>query len=240
MKHKPYLKFTPRQKEFYSLLNQKTFTLGVGPSGTGKTLVSLFYAWEQVDLGARDEILYCKPDTILRGGLRRRGTLPGTQTEKDEPLLAPVMDNLNVFLIPSKVQDLLYRNKLQFVYPEDIRGRSLNNCTLILDEAQNVPPETVLAFLTRVGKNSSAIILGDERQVDNPYTVVNNGLLDAARRLKGLDSTGIVTFGLKDIVRNPAIADIVSRYDDYVPMSDIKPQSNGHHPHPTIPQYSTP
>lgn len=240
MKNRPNLKFTPRQKNFYSLLRQKTFTIGVGPSGVGKTLISLFYAWEQLDMGERDEILYCKPDTHLRGGLRNRGTLPGTQHEKDEPLLAPVLDNFKTFLIPSKVQDLLYRNKLQFVYPADIRGRSLNHCTLILDEAQNVPPETVLAFLTRVGKNSSAIILGDDRQVDNPHTVVNNGLLDAKRRLRGLDSTGIVEFGLADIVRNPAIADVVSRYDDYVPISDTNPQTNGHHPNPTIPQYSIP
>ena len=232
MKNRPNLKFTPKQKDFYSLLRQKTFTIGVGPSGVGKTLISLFYAWEQLDMGERDEILYCKPDTYLRGGLRRRGTLPGTQQEKDEPLLAPVLDNLRAFLIPSKIQDMLYRNKLQFVYPEDIRGRSLNNSTLIVDECQNLPPEMVLAFLTRVGKNSSVILLGDPEQIDNPHTTAHNGLTDATHRLQGLEEVGITRFGLEDIVRNNAIAKVIERYRDLT--RDLPNFSNNGHHEPEI------
>ena len=228
MKSGSKLKFTAKQREYYNILKNKAVTIAIGPSGVGKSLLALYFAYEMLDMGYRDTIYYSKPDTQQRNGLINRGTLPGSAEEKDEPLLAPALDNLGVFLIPSKVQDLLHRKRLSFVYLSDIRGRSLNHSTLIVDEAQNLPPEAVLAFMTRIGKNSSVIILGDDRQRDNPYTVVNNGLTDAAHRLVGLDSVGIVRFKLSDIVRSPYLAEIIARYDNYIPVREPNFSTNGH------------
>lgn len=205
---------TWRQEEFWNLLSKNTVTIAAGHAGTGKTLIALHYGLVGVSEGNFDKIYYVRSDVgveLQRG----RGSLPGEMSEKMAPLVAPIYDNLPCIMRSQGAAEYLLSKKIiEPILLEDIRGRSLNNSFVIVDEAQNFLSTHCKTALSRVGKDSKICLIGDTRQADLDAFRRDNGLLDAIHRLKNLEQVGIIQFQKEDIVRNSVIAHILERYED--------------------------
>ena len=203
-----------RQEEMWKTIDTNTITIAHGSAGTGKTLVALWKGLTGVKEGRYDRVYYVRSDVGVEFQ-RGRGALPGDFSEKVRPLLGPVLDNLNVMYRSAGAADYIINKQIiEPILLEDIRGRSLNNAFVVLDEAQNLLPAHVKTCLTRLGSGSKMCMIGDTRQVDLDVFDRNNGLLDATYRLKDLREVGIVRFEKEDIVRNSVIAEVLDRYDD--------------------------
>ena len=205
---------TDRQNDLWDCISRNIVSIAVGPAGTGKTLVSLWWGLTHVSQGLYERVYYIRSD-VGCAHQRGRGALPGTMEEKMAPLVMPVYDNLSVMMRSPGAADYLLNKKI--VYPlllEDVRGRSLNEAIIIFDEAQNATPDQCKTVLSRVGEDSKVIITGDTRQIDLEVFTRHNGLLDAYQRLSGLDNVGRIQFNHEDIVRNSVIGKILQRYDD--------------------------
>lgn len=185
-------------------------TIAKGAAGVGKSLIAISEAVWMVEKGLMSKVLYSKP-IVDFAEQKSLGFLPGDLNEKTLPLLFPVLDNLETFCTPGKARYLLDKKVIEFQPLEFIRGRSLKETVIILDEAQNCSPHAVLSVISRIDKTSRVIILGDPKQVDFKLPV--NGLNDAFFRLKNLDNVGLIEFSPKDILRNPFLSHIISRYD---------------------------
>lgn len=205
---------TWKQEEFWNTLKKNTVTLAHGAAGTGKTLIALHYGLYGVAEGLFDKVYYVRSDVgveLQRG----RGALPGDLSEKIAPLVAPIFDNLPCIMRSQGAAEYLLNKKIiEPTLLEDIRGRSLNNAFIIVDESQNFLPSHCKTVLTRVGKDSKICLIGDTKQTDLEVFRRENGLLDAVHRLKNLQEVGIVHFEKSDIVRNSIISHILDRYDD--------------------------
>jgi phosphate starvation-inducible PhoH-like protein len=205
---------TWKQEEFWNTLKKNTVTLASGAAGTGKTLIALHYGLYGVAEGVFDKVYYVRSDVgveLQRG----RGALPGDMSEKIAPLVAPLFDNLPCIMRSQGAAEYLLNKKIiEPTLLEDIRGRSLNNAFIIVDESQNFLPSHCKTVLTRVGKDSKICLIGDTKQTDLEVFRRENGLLDAIQRLKNLSEVGIVHFEKEDIVRNSIISHILDRYDD--------------------------
>lgn len=199
------------QKDYQQSLHNNIVTLALGPAGTGKTLLAINYAVAGLSNKLYEKIIYIRPDVAVENQ-RGRGALPGELKDKSLPLLAPVLDNLKIFCQDGLKNYLLEKSCIEYVYLEDVRGRSFNNVFVILDEAQNTTVEQFKTVLTRIGSGSTLAIMGDTSQVDVSQLRLNNGLLDASLRLKGLKDVGIIQFTIDDIVRSPLLKDILRRY----------------------------
>jgi phosphate starvation-inducible protein PhoH and related proteins len=179
-----------------------------GPAGVGKTFLITYAAVCLLKRGAIDGVYVVRPHVKLNK-LCGIGFLPGTAKEKLSPLLGAIQDSLNAFCTKGYAQYLLGKDKIQAIDPEMLRGRSFPRSLLLLDEAQNAPPEFVKMFLTRMGEGSLAVVSGDSSQCDVPGT---NGLRDAFDRLQDLSGVAPVRFHQDEVVRNGIITDIVERY----------------------------
>jgi phosphate starvation-inducible PhoH-like protein len=205
---------THRQEEFHRLIKNHTVTIAHGSAGTGKTLLALWTGLSLVAKGEFDKVVYVRSDVGVEFQ-RGRGALPGDMSEKIAPLLGPVMDNIPVCCRSNGAANyLLERGIVEPLLLEDIRGRSLNNSFIIVDEVQNFLPNHVKTCLTRVGSESKMVLIGDTKQADLDVFRRENGLVDAIYRLRHLQDVGILEFHKEDVVRNSVIAHILDRYDD--------------------------
>jgi phosphate starvation-inducible PhoH-like protein len=205
---------TWRQEEFWNLMKKNTVTIAAGKAGTGKTLIALHFGLVGVANGDFEKVYYVRSDVgveLQRG----RGALPGEMSDKMAPLVAPIYDNLPCIMRSQGAAEyLLSKGIIKPILLEDIRGRSLNNAFIIVDEGQNFLKSHVITALTRVGKDSKICLIGDTKQADLEQFRRDNGLLDAIHRLRNLDQVGIIQFQREDIVRNSVISHILDRYED--------------------------
>jgi phosphate starvation-inducible PhoH-like protein len=210
----PFYSKTDHQEDLWSCLNKNTVTIAIGPSGVGKTLVALWWGLTEISKGNIGKIYYVRSD-VGCSYQRGRGALPGTMEEKMAPLVGPVYDNLVVMMRSQGAAKYLVEKKIvEPLMLEDVRGRSLNECLIIFDEAQNALPENIKTVISRVGENSKVIITGDTRQIDLEVFKTDNGLLDSYHRLSNINGVGTVKFDRSDIVRNGVIADILEAYEN--------------------------
>lgn len=205
---------TWRQEDFWNTMKRNTVTLAHGSAGTGKTLMALHFGLSGVASGDFEKVYYVRSDVGVEYQ-RGRGALPGDMSDKIAPLVAPIFDNLPCIMRSQGAAEYLLNKKIiEPILLEDIRGRSLNEAFVIVDEAQNFLPQQIKTCLTRVGKDSKICLIGDTKQTDMEVFRRENGLVDAIHRLRALSEVGIVEFGKEDIVRNSVIAHILDRYDD--------------------------
>ena len=199
-------------------LNQATYldniashdiTLGIGPAGTGKTYLAVAMAVDALHRSAVQRIVLTRP--AVEAG-ERLGFLPGDLNQKIDPYLRPLYDALYELMGYEQVQKALERQTIEVAPLAFMRGRTLSNAFVILDEAQNTTPEQMKMFLTRIGFGSKAVVTGDVSQIDLPKTQLS-GLIDAERVLKRVDGIAICRLTSADVVRHPLVARIVDAYD---------------------------
>ena len=184
-------------------------TLGIGPAGTGKTYLAVAAAVDALQRSAVQRIVLTRP--AVEAG-ERLGFLPGDLNQKVDPYLRPLYDALYDLMGFEQVQKAFERQALEIAPLAFMRGRTLNNAFVILDEAQNTTPEQMKMFLTRIGFGTKAVITGDVSQIDLPKTQLS-GLIDAERTLRRVDGIAITRLTSQDIVRHPLVARIVDAYD---------------------------
>ena len=184
-------------------------TFGVGPAGTGKTWLAVACAVDALERGNVQRIVLTRP--AVEAG-ERLGFLPGDMVQKVDPYLRPLYDALYELMGFDKVQKAFERNQLEIAPLAFMRGRTLNNAFIILDEAQNTTPEQMKMFLTRIGFGSKAVVTGDISQIDLPKGRTS-GLIEAERILKRVPGIAQVRFTSADVVRYPLVARIVDAYD---------------------------
>lgn len=200
---------TPTQAEYLDNIAKHDITFGIGPAGTGKTYLAVACAVDALERSAVQRIVLTRP--AVEAG-ERLGFLPGDLSQKVDPYLRPLYDSLYDLMGYEKVQKAFERNALEIAPLAFMRGRTLNNAFVILDEAQNTTPEQMKMFLTRIGFGAKAVVTGDVSQVDLPKTQLS-GLVDAERVLKRVKGIAITRFTTADVVRHPLVARIVDAYD---------------------------
>ena len=200
---------TPTQALYLDNIAKHDITFGIGPAGTGKTYLAVACAVDALERAAVQRIVLTRP--AVEAG-ERLGFLPGDLTQKVDPYLRPLYDALYDLMGYEKVQKAFERNALEIAPLAFMRGRTLNNAFVILDEAQNTTPEQMKMFLTRIGFGARAVVTGDVSQIDLPKQQLS-GLIDAERVLKRVNGIAITHFTSADVVRHPLVAKIVDAYD---------------------------
>jgi len=200
---------TPNQALYLESIATHDITFGIGPAGTGKTYLAVAAAVDALERGSVQRIVLTRP--AVEAG-ERLGFLPGDLTQKVDPYLRPLYDALYDLLGFEKVQKAFERNALEIAPLAFMRGRTLNNAFVILDEAQNTTPEQMKMFLTRIGFGSRAVVTGDVSQIDLPKAQLS-GLIDAERVLRRVKGIAMCRFSSADVVRHPLVARIVDAYD---------------------------
>ena len=200
---------TIAQKAYVNALLTHELAFGIGPAGTGKTYLAVAVAVNMLISGQVDRIILCRP--AVEAG-ERLGFLPGTQEEKVDPYMQPLYDALNDFL-PGKQLARMREDKIIEIAPlAFMRGRTLSNAFIVLDEAQNATTMQMKMFLTRLGEGSRMVITGDRTQVDLPRGVPS-GLIDAERLLTAVKGIYFNYFTAHDVVRHPLVAKIIDAYE---------------------------
>jgi len=200
---------TVGQKKYLEAIREHDITLGIGPAGTGKTYLAVAMALATLRAGQVSRIILTRPAVEAGEAL---GFLPGDLYEKILPYLRPLHDALHDMLPTDEIQKLTERTTIEIAPLAYMRGRTLNNAFIILDEAQNSTTEQMLMFLTRLGHGSKAVITGDETQVDLPPHK-HSGLLEAHRVLRNVDGVAVIEFDKRDVVRHPLVQRIISAYE---------------------------
>jgi phosphate starvation-inducible PhoH-like protein len=203
---------TPRnmaQKMYLKSIDDNDIVFGVGPAGTGKTYLAVAAAAAALQDKQIKRIVLCRP--AVEAG-ERLGFLPGDIAEKINPYLRPLYDSLYDIIGFEKVEKLMERSIIEIAPLAFMRGRTLNDSFIILDEAQNTTPEQMKMFLTRLGFGSKAVVTGDITQVDLPDGK-KSGLREVRRILDGVEGLRFFDFSQKDVVRHPLVAKIVTAYD---------------------------
>ena len=200
---------TSNQGVYLQSIAANDITFGIGPAGTGKTYLAVACAVDALERGNVQRIILTRP--AVEAG-ERLGFLPGDMIQKVDPYLRPLYDALHELMGYERVQKAFERNALEIAPLAFMRGRTLNNAFVILDEAQNTTPEQMKMFLTRIGFGSRAVVTGDVSQIDLPKTQLS-GLIDAERVLKRIKGIAICRFTSADVVRHPLVARIVDAYD---------------------------
>jgi len=200
---------TEAQKAYVRALYENELAFGIGPAGTGKTYLAVAVAVNMFIGGHVDRIILSRP--AVEAG-ERLGFLPGDMKEKVDPFMQPLYDALNDFLPSKQVVKLMEEKRIEIAPLAFMRGRTLSNAYVVLDEAQNATTMQMKMFLTRLGEGSRMVITGDRSQVDLPRGVAS-GLADAERLLKGIDNIAFNYFTAKDVVRHPLVARIIEAYD---------------------------
>jgi len=202
---------TVGQKKYLDAIRKYDITFGVGPAGTGKTYLAVAMALAALRDGKVTRIILTRPAVEAGEAL---GFLPGDLYEKITPYLRPLHDALHDMLPVEEIQKHTERGTIEIAPLAYMRGRTLNNAFIILDEAQNSTTEQMLMFLTRLGHGSKAVITGDETQIDLPPHK-SSGLLEAHRALKNTEGIAIVEFSKRDVVRHPLVQRIIAAYEEH-------------------------
>ncbi|MET4577559.1 PhoH family protein [Ottowia thiooxydans] len=200
---------TPNQSIYLENIATHDITFGIGPAGTGKTYLAVACAVDALERSAVQRIVLTRP--AVEAG-ERLGFLPGDLTQKVDPYLRPLYDALYDLMGFDRVMKAFERNQLEIAPLAFMRGRTLNNAFIILDEAQNTTAEQMKMFLTRIGFGARCVVTGDVSQVDLPKGTTS-GLVDAERILKRVKGIAFTRFISADVVRHPLVARIVDAYD---------------------------
>jgi phosphate starvation-inducible PhoH-like protein len=201
---------TDGQGRYVQALRENDVTICAGPAGTGKTFLAVGMAVTLLRQGAVKKIVLVRP--AVEAG-ERLGFLPGDLVAKINPYLRPLLDALNDLIEYEQVKKYMENEVIEIVPLAYMRGRTLNNAVIILDEGQNATVSQMKMFLTRMGLNSKIIVTGDLTQIDLPPTL-KSGLIDAVQRLKGIPRLAIVHLDEKDIVRHALVQQIVKAYEE--------------------------
>ena len=202
---------SPNQRKYVESIEECDMTFGIGPAGTGKTYLAVAMAVSALLAKKVSRIILVRP--AVEAG-ERLGFLPGTLQEKVDPYLRPLYDALYDLLDQDKVDKLLERNVIEVAPLAFMRGRTLNDAFIIMDEAQNTTGEQMKMFVTRLGNNSKAVITGDLTQIDLPNPK-KSGLLEALHVLDGVEGIRFTHFEEQDVVRHRLVQRIVRAYDSY-------------------------
>ncbi len=206
-----------KQVEYFNLVKKKDLVFCCGPAGTGKTYLAVALAVSMLKSGQIDKIILSRP--AVEAG-ERLGFLPGDLKEKIDPYLRPIYDALNDMLSFSEVLKKIENGLIEIAPLAFMRGRTLSNSFIILDESQNTTAIQMKMFLTRLGENSKMIVNGDLSQVDLP-SGTKSGLRESMRILKNIDDIGFIEFTDKDVVRNSLVSKIVSKYEEFERLQGV-------------------
>jgi phosphate starvation-inducible PhoH-like protein len=198
------------QKKYVDAIDEATIVFGIGPAGTGKTYLAMAKAVQSLQRKEISRIILTRP--AVEAG-ERLGFLPGTLNDKIDPYLRPLFDALHEMLEPESIPKLLAAGTIEVAPLAYMRGRTLNDSFIILDEAQNTTPEQMKMFLTRLGFNSKMVVTGDITQVDLPTG--SSGLRTAVEVLSKVDGMHFATLTSEDVVRHSLVAKIVDAYSKY-------------------------
>ena len=198
------------QKEYIDAIRSSDMVFGIGPAGTGKTYLAMAMAVAALSKGEVDRIILTRPAVEAGEAL---GFLPGDLAEKVDPYLRPLYDALHDMMRFEKVSNLTDQGVIEVAPLAFMRGRTLNDSFIILDEAQNTTSEQMKMFLTRLGFNSKAVITGDITQIDLPVDKPS-GLIEAKNIFQGIEGIKIVFFSKKDVVRHGLVQEIIKAYED--------------------------
>ncbi len=202
---------TVGQKKYLDAIRKHDVTFGIGPAGTGKTYLAVATALSTLRDGTVSRIILTRPAVEAGEAL---GFLPGDLNEKITPYLRPLHDALHDMLPVEELQKFMERGTIEIAPLAYMRGRTLNNAFIILDEAQNSTTEQMLMFLTRLGHGSKAVITGDETQIDLPPHK-HSGLAEAHRALKHTEGIAIIEFSKRDVVRHHLVQRIITAYEEH-------------------------
>lgn len=211
---------TPRQRDYIKAIQDCDIAFGIGPAGTGKTYLAVASAVDAYERNTVERIILTRP--AVEAG-ERLGFLPGDLSQKVDPYLRPLYDALFDLLGFEKTRTLMERQTIEIAPLAYMRGRTLNNAFIILDEAQNTTPEQMKMFLTRIGFGSKAVITGDITQIDLPHGT-HSGLIQAQHVLAGVRGIAFTYFTAADVVRHPLVARIVEAYE-----KDAESREKGRH-----------
>ncbi|AFG37695.1 PhoH family protein [Spirochaeta africana] len=204
----PVFPRTLNQSHMLKLLVERDINFVIGPAGTGKTFLAIAYALQEILEKKYRKLILSRP--VVEAG-ESLGFLPGDLTQKLHPYLKPLYDAMET-LVPREILQRLHDQNLIEVSPlAYMRGRSLNNCYIILDEAQNTTVEQMKMFLTRMGEHSKVVVTGDVTQIDLPKPH-RSGLVHALRTLQSIDEIGVMRFTPGDVVRHPLVQKIITAY----------------------------
>ncbi|MDE6410666.1 MAG: PhoH family protein [Muribaculaceae bacterium] len=206
---KPIAPRNANQTKMVKSFAKNDLTFALGPAGTGKTYIAIALAVSALKNKQCRKIILSRP--AVEAG-EKLGFLPGDMKDKIDPYLQPLYDALEDMLPPMKLKEYMEAGTIQIAPLAFMRGRTLNDAIIILDEAQNTTRHQMKMFLTRLGQNGKMIITGDTTQIDLPRTV-QSGLLQALRILKGVKGIGMIEYEKKDIVRHPLVQRIVDAYE---------------------------
>ena len=202
---------TPNQKSFYNIISRNDVTFSVGPAGCGKTFLATHYALKNLAKGKYDKMVITKPLVEVDG--ERMGYLPGDIDEKTMPYMMSLYYNMEQIIGKQRLDVLKKAGVIQVIPLAYMRGLTLTDSVVVLDEAQNATPAQIKTFLTRIGNGSKYIVCGDLMQSDIRK---ENGLEDSIKRFTGIRKVGFSQFDLEDVVRHPIVAQLLERYqDDY-------------------------
>ncbi|MCL2069293.1 MAG: PhoH family protein, partial [Oscillospiraceae bacterium] len=210
-KGRPLKAKTLGQKKYLDSIKKNTVTLGIGPAGTGKTYLAVAMAAKEFRAHGISRVILTRP--AVEAG-EKLGFLPGDLQHKVDPYLRPLYDAMYDMFGAENFQKYLERGNIEVAPLAYMRGRTLDDSFIILDEAQNTTREQMKMFLTRMGFGSKVVITGDVTQIDLQESS-KSGLIEAAKVLKGIDDIGIVRLTEKDVVRHKLVQDIVKAYDKY-------------------------
>jgi len=206
------------QKRYVEAIDQHTVTFGIGPAGTGKTYLAVAKAVQALQAKKVTRIILTRP--AVEAG-ERLGFLPGTLSEKIDPYLRPLYDALHDMVDPDSIPRLITGGTIEIAPLAYMRGRTLNDAFIILDEAQNTTPEQMKMFLTRLGFGSTMVVTGDVTQIDLPSTSAS-GLTIVQDILAGIDDVAFCTLTSADVVRHRLVGEIVEAYGRYDATAGIR------------------
>ncbi len=206
-------KILPRsknQKNYFELLNSKDIVFAYGPAGTGKTFLAVAKAVSSLQQGSVKKIILSRP--AVEAG-EKLGFLPGDLKDKVDPFLRPIYDALYDMMPYDQVEKKILNNTIEIAPIAFMRGRTLEDCYIILDEAQNTTKIQMKMFLTRLGKNSKMVVVGDNTQIDL-VSKSDSGLIDAAKKLKNIEDIGFIELDQRDVIRHEVVRKIINAYED--------------------------
>ena len=206
-------KILPRsdnQKHYFKLLNSKDIVFAYGPAGTGKTFLAVAKAVASLQQGLVNKIILSRP--AVEAG-EKLGFLPGDLKDKVDPFLRPIYDALYEMMPYDQVEKKIANNIIEIAPIAFMRGRTLENCYIILDEAQNTTKIQMKMFLTRLGKNSKMVVVGDNTQIDL-ISKSDSGLIDASKKLKNINDIGFIELDKRDVVRHEIVRKIINAYEE--------------------------
>ena len=208
---KPIIGRTPNQQKMVELVNKYDLTFALGPAGTGKTYIAIALAVRMLKNRQIRKIILSRP--AVEAG-EKLGFLPGDMKDKIDPYLQPLYDALEDMIPAVKLKEYMENKTIQIAPLAFMRGRTLNDAVIVLDEAQNTTTHQIKMFLTRLGMNGKMIITGDVTQIDLPRSI-GSGLVQALKVLKDVQGIGKVEFGKKDIIRHHLVQRIVEAYEHF-------------------------